>query len=86
MTTTTPTEADNIELVEALADLRERHGLSVSYSTIWGAVAAGTVPAKRVCGKWYVARGDLAQIAAALAGGRRAVSLVKRSERPPAAA
>ena len=64
------TENDTLELVDGLAELRERHGLAVSYSTLWGACVAGTVPARRVRGKWFMQRPDLPQVAATLAGGR----------------
>ena len=88
MSTASTTETDTapLELVEALAELRERHGLAVSYSTAWNAAAAGRIPAQRTRGKWFVRPGDLPLVAAALAGGRRAAALNKRSERPPAAA
>lgn len=41
-------------------------GSTVSYQKLWRAAIAGTIPAQRVKGRWYIAADDLQMIAQTL--------------------
>jgi hypothetical protein len=57
--------SDDIPLSDVLGELRERHGLRVSYARLWAAAVAGDVPAHRVGQRLRMKRDDLPRIAEA---------------------
>lgn len=57
---------DDLELTDALRELREAHGCSTTYPRLWSAVVNGRVPAIRLGRRWRLRRVDLPNIAAAL--------------------
>jgi hypothetical protein len=46
--------------------LRKRHGVSVSYQTLWGYCVRGDLPAERNGRAWAIRDQDIASIAAAV--------------------
>ena len=78
-------DGDTVALIDAVTELRERFALVVPYQSAWSGCVDGTVPARRVRGRWYVRRADLPRVAAALGGSRRPAR-PEPAERTPAAA
>lgn len=60
-----PAESDELDLTEALPELRALHGSRISYQRLWLAVVEGRVPARREGKRWRVRQSDLPAIAAA---------------------
>lgn len=60
-------EQDIITLTETPLALREL-GASASYDYLWRRVTDGRIPARRIAGKWCIARADLPKIARTLTG------------------
>jgi hypothetical protein len=61
-----PDSASYLGLAEASHDASRQYGATVAYRRLWLAVIAGEVPARRLRGRWYVAREDLPLIARVL--------------------
>lgn len=55
-----------IPLMQLCPVLRE-HGVDLSYSQAWRAVASGTIPARHIKGRWFVDPQDVPQIVATFA-------------------
>jgi hypothetical protein len=49
-------EGDDLELIDLLQELRQRHGVAASYARLWAAVTSGQIPACRVGRRWKVSR------------------------------
>jgi excisionase family DNA binding protein len=64
-------ETDDLELPDALRELRARFEVASTYPHLWALVTQGDVPAHRVGRRWRVKEADLPAIAGALRAVRR---------------
>jgi excisionase family DNA binding protein len=59
-------QTDDLELTQALPELRQQHGVAATYHRLWVAVVEGRIPAVRVGKRWKIRRSDLPRAATAL--------------------
>lgn len=58
--------SDDLDIPDAVRELRINHGVAVRYAPFWQAAVEGRIPATRVGKRWQVRRADLPAIAEVL--------------------